>query len=198
MITTTKTKNLFAGKCFISNNKVLLLKMARAGQSRPHYKTNLYIYLCRCTNKKDTLYDSFFAKLIRKLRPDWFETRMEVTTKIKNLLINFAKSGKQRPIHGTKLYTNFVSYTCKNSKAYDKKFVDLIIKYRPDWLYTRTQKANNKKQQIICLAKKGLNKPKRTDILGIALKNYTNKSSCVYDPVFTKFIKELRPDWFIK
>jgi hypothetical protein len=54
------------------------------------------------------------------------------------------------------------------------------------------------KQKLIAMAKSGAKKPhyKKTKE-GIGLGNYTGKLSLVYDPVFDKTIKKLRPDWFV-
>ena len=32
--------------------------------------------------------------------------------------------------------------------------------------------------------------------LGNALSKYTNRNSSTYDPIFDKYIREIRPDWF--
>jgi group I intron endonuclease len=60
----------------------------------------------------------------------------------------------------------------------------------------------NKKNLLLKLAKSGVKKPSResknTKIRKLAnsLKSYTYTKSECYDPVFTKQIKSIRPDWF--
>ena len=81
-----------------------------------------------------------------------------------------------------------------------KKFDLLMI--LPGWkeFITRPLQsdiANNKKQQLLEMARNGEPKPiYGKHKLGIVLSNYINPNSACYDPEFTKQIKELRPDWF--
>jgi hypothetical protein len=180
----------------ISSNKKLLLSLARRGRPKPSYKTSLYAYLCSCTNKSNCLYDDVFSESIRNIRPDWFVRRQEITRKKKENLIKIAKKMMPRPNHSEASYRDLFSYTNKNSKAYDKDFDTLIRKLRPDWFYTRTRLSQIKKQNILKLAKERKPKPSRNHVLGIAIKNYTNKSSQAYDSNFEAEIKKLRPDWF--
>jgi len=182
----------------ISNNKKILLSMAREKRSRPHYKTSLYAYLKSCTNKNNPLYDGEFSKNIRSLRPDWFVTKQSITKQKKDYLIMLAKKNKPRPNHLNKIYRDFCSYTNKRNKAYDEKFSNLVRKIRPDWFFTRSDLSAIKKQSIVKLAKQGKNKPSRKNVLGIAIKNYCSKSSPAYDKKFFTLIKKLKPDWFKK
>ena len=101
-----------------------------------------------------------------------------------------------RPNHSDASYRDLFSYTNKNSKVYDKNFDAIIRELRPDWFYTRTRLSELKKQNILKLAKEQKPKPNRNHVLGIAIKNYTNKSSPAYDCNFEAEIKRLRPDWF--
>jgi hypothetical protein len=48
------------------------------------------------------------------------------------------------------------------------------------------------------LAKSGADRPRQKTKLGSGLSTYSRKLSGAYDPIFTKTIKKLRPDWFIK
>jgi hypothetical protein len=80
---------------------------------------------------------------------------------------------------------------------YDAKFHKKMKKLRPDWFLSQSEVADQKKKQLIKMAKNGENRPSHDKTrLGQALSNYTRKSSHVYDPVFDKTIRKLRPDWF--
>jgi len=179
-----------------TNNKKILLSMARKKKPRPHYRTNLYTYLQSCTNKNNRLYDEVFSKKIKSLRPDWFVKRQTITKQKKDYLIMLARKKKPRPTHLDKIYRDFCSYTNKKNKVYDECFSNLIRKLRPDWFFTRSDLSGIKKQNIIKLAKQVKKKPNRSNPLGVAVKNYCNKSSHAYDKNFCILIKKLRPDWF--
>jgi hypothetical protein len=112
-------------------------------------------------------------------------------------LIELAKIGAPRPSQKTILGRALSDYT-KNSTSRYKEFNKIIRELRPDWFFSQTEIANQKKQKLIEMAKNGEGRPScdRTK-LGQALSNYTRKSSEVYDPIFDKLIRELRPDWFV-
>ena len=64
------------------------------------------------------------------------------------------------------------------------------------WLFPENT-ADVKKKQLLQIAENNLPKPSyRNHPLGRALSTYTNKSWNTYDPIFTKKLKEIRPDWF--
>lgn len=68
---------------------------------------------------------------------------------------------------------------------------------RPDWFVTQTEIANQKKNELLRMARDGENRPSHDGTrLGQALSNYTRRSSEAHDPVFDKAIRRLRPDWF--
>lgn len=180
----------FAKKTF-KNSKSILLAMAECGNPRPHYSTSLYIMLRSFTNKNNIKYDKDFDDKIRNIRPDWFVRKSEDK---KNELLSLAKNKKSRPNHKDKLYRELCNYTNKNNKSYDENFDKNIRKLSPHWFLTRSDIAETNKIKILNLKIK----PKRSSKLGIALKNYTSKSSQAHDSDFTKQIKILKPNWFRK
>ena len=115
----------------------------------------------------------------------------------KQILIKMAKNGDDRPSQKTRLGRVLSEYTKKSSCCFDVVFYNTIKKLRPDWFVSQTEKADKKKQELIRMAKNGEPRPShdRTRI-GQALSNYTRKSSHVYDSIFDKLIRKLRPDWF--
>jgi hypothetical protein len=108
----------------------------------------------------------------------------------KQKLIALAKSGAKKPDRKTKLGSAFDTYTRNSSVIYDLNFVKDIKKYAPNWL---ERSHNIKKQQLIQMAKKGKSKPKRTSLLGNALRNYFAKP--LHNRDFIKTIKKHAPDW---
>jgi DNA-binding XRE family transcriptional regulator len=108
-----------------------------------------------------------------------------------------AKNGEYRPTQKTKIGRCLSSYTIKSHNSYDPVFDKTIRRLRPDWFVSQTQVANQKKQKLIQMAKNGEYKPNWKTKIGICLTGYTVKSSKVYDPVFDKTIRKLRPDWFL-
>ncbi len=172
-------------------NKKILLEMAKDKKERPKQKTNLGNCLSDFTCKSNYKYDPVFDKQIKKLRPDWFYW----PESNKKTLLEMATKGENRPSQKTKSGLALSIYTNKSS-SYDPVFDKKIRKLRPDWFVTQSEKANEKKLELIRIAKNGENRPKKKTKLG-SLVDYTCKTSGVYDPVFDKQIRELRPDWFV-
>ena len=177
-----------------NQKKQTLINMAKDGKNRPGQKTKLGASLSSYT-KSGIAHDARFTKIIKKLRPDWFINQSEKANQNKKILIKMAKDGKDILIKKTKLGMAFTRYTVKSSVCFDADFTKNIRKLRPDWLLNQTEKANQKKQLLIRIAKNGEDKPSARSKLGILLSNYVLSSSST-NLVFTKLIKKLRPDWF--
>jgi hypothetical protein len=114
----------------------------------------------------------------------------------KQKLIDMAKNGEPRPSQKTKLGRVLSEYTKKSSSCFDDNFYKIIIKLRPDWFVSQKEGASQKKKKLIEMARNGDNRPSFETKIGQALSNYTRESSFVYDLVFDKTIRKLRPDWF--
>jgi len=180
-------------------NKKLLLEMAKNGEDKPNYKTKLGCVLSNYRNKSGKSYDPIFTNQIIKLRRDWFIGVSETSNQNKKLLLKIAKNKKGKPNHKTKLGRALVNYTNKLSKSYDPIFTNQIRKLIPDWFVTQYDVAKQKKEKLLEMAKNGEDRPnQKKSKLGCVLSNYTNKSRKYYDPIFTKQIRKLRPDWFKK
>ncbi len=180
-------------KSSAQKKKEELIVLAKAGTKRPSTKTSsLGIALSNYTRNNRNTHDPEFDRLIRGLRPDWFENTAD---KNKQEMITLAKSGAARPSWKTALGRALKSYIDKNGGCYDAKFDRLIRSLRPDWFRVADSSAK-KKQELISLAKSGAKRPIRKTALGMALNSYTSKSSDCYDPEFDKLIKSLIPDWF--
>jgi hypothetical protein len=171
-----------------------LITIAKSGAKRPHHKTKEGWCLVSYVSKSSSCYCPKFDKLIRKLRPDWFESTSKI---MKQKLILMAKNGENRPSWKTKERKCLISYTSKSSGAYCPKFDKLIRKLRPDWFVSLTQIVNQKKKDLIQIAKSGAKKPHRKTKEGKCLVIYISKSSSAYCPKFDKLIRKLRPDWFV-
>jgi hypothetical protein len=115
----------------------------------------------------------------------------------KQILEEMARKKEPRPSQKTNIGRALSEYTKPSSIMYDAKFHKKMKKLRPDWFLSQSEVADQKKKQLIKMAKNGENRPSHDKTrLGQALSNYTRKSSHVYDPVFDKTIRKLRPDWF--
>lgn len=173
-------------------NKKILLEMANNGEYKPIYGSKLGNALQYYTLECSRCFDPTFTKEIKKIRPDWF---ISITCKFKEKLIEIAKNKKSKqPKTTSKLGLAFRGYTKKNSKTYDPIFTKKIRSIRPDWLINQT---NNKKQILLKMAKNNKNKPNWNTTLRRCLRNYTTPKNGCFDPIFTKKIKKIRPDWFI-
>lgn len=177
-------------------NKEKLLQIAKNGGERPNqHKDVLGVRLCDYCNKNTKSYDIEFDKQIRKLRPDWFS--YSIRDNQLQLLV-LAKQNKPRPKQREgHLGVALCSYTQKTSKCYNKLFDEEIRKLRPDWFVTKEMLAEDKKKQLIIMAKTGCKRPSSdTTKIGSALLSYTRKTHGSYDEQFNKKIRKLRPDWF--
>jgi len=183
-------------------NKKLLLDLAKDGGPRPSkHKNKLGRYLGEYTNINRVSYDPEFTSEIRKIRPDWFTNSADEN---KTKLLNMAKNGESRPNkHKNRMGQYLTSYTRtptngdRNGSSYDPDFDKEIRALRPDWFVSKTDQAQDKKEQLLKIAKEGKNKPKHRSKLEQSLGSYTRKSSSCYDIDFDKKIRILRPDWFV-
>lgn len=177
--------------------KQLLLDMARRGERKPQNSTKLGSVLSKYVNPKNKSYDPGFAKKIKRLAPHWLVSRSQIAGQKKNVLLKMAARGESKPKSETTLDKALHSYLRKDSSSYDPVFARKIKKTRPDWFVSRSRIAEQKKRQLLALAKKGGPRPKQQrHPLGNVLGAYTRETSDSYDPVFARKIKKLRPDWF--
>jgi len=186
----------------VIKKKEELLKLARKGGKRPSEKVHpLGKALTHYTSESSGNYDASFAKKIKKLAPHWFVAKSDIANQKKKKLLGLAKKGGKRPNGRTHpLGSALSTYTRKSHKSYDASFTKEIKKLAPYWFVTPSDIANQKKKELLKLARKGGDRPKKTHHLGSVLSNYT--SNCTrynsYDPAFTKQIKKLAPHWFKK
>lgn len=88
-------------------------------------------------------------------------------------------------------------YIVKNRPDEDPLFKSAINGLKEGWV--RSSNPEAKKAELLRLAKSGAHKPKGAyNRLLQALRSYITPSSSTYDRAFTKKLKALRPDWFIK
>lgn len=195
-----------------NKNKKEIIRLARKGADRPNQKkSHLGRALTNYTNKTSSTYDSKFAQLIKKLRPDWFESPQKITIQKKKEILKIAKSGQDRPNQKKHpLGRDICRYTQKSCKLYDPKFDKFIRKLRPDWFVSRSEKASQNKREILKIAKSGGVKPtaKTIDLLNIKFEvmksnlrsTYVNSvyaGSNQYDRKFRSKLERTRPDWFL-
>jgi hypothetical protein len=120
-------------KCLTSADykKQKLIAMAKSGAKKPNSKkTKEGRALVNYTRKYSVVYCQKFDKLIRKLRPDWFESTSQI---MRQKLIAIAKSGVKKPSVKIKEGRALYSYTKESSGCYCLKFDKTIHKLRPDW-----------------------------------------------------------------
>ena len=180
-----------------AQNKQALIKMARKGEPKPHFKTHLGYKLFLYTRKSSASYDPKFDKEIRQIRKDWLITPTEKVNENKKLLLEMARRGETKPERKYPLGRAFSRYTIKSSYSYDPKFTRDIRKIRPDWLLSNPEKTNHRKKLLLQMARNGKPRPTQKTSLGGSFCQYTRKSSASYDPKFTKDIRKIRPDWLV-
>ncbi len=169
-----------------------LLELAKNGEPKPYCKSKLGHALKSYTSKCNTSYDLDFDKQIRELAPGWIYVNPSIANKKE--LLKLAKDGRSRPnCQKCKLGRRLTDYTNKLCSSYNAAFDKEIRELRPDWF---VNPADEKREELLKIAKSGGPKPQPRTKIWTALSNYTNKSGS-YNLAFDKEIRELRPDWFI-
>lgn len=135
---------------------------------------------------------------IKKLEqlPGWsWSPVSERTDENKKKLLEMARNGDPRPNKKrSQLGMTLCSYTCTSASSYDAEFDKKIRRLAPHWF---TNTADEKKKQLLEMARIGEPKPHRqTSPLADMLRKYTQKNTC-YDAEFDKKIRKLAPHWFI-
>lgn len=147
------------------------------------------------TSPKSKFYDPSFEQKLKSIAPYLFITASDKLAIKKQQLIEWAKSGKDKPTRKTnnELYLVYRNYTNKNSKYYDIGLYDTLIELRPDWSKDYHSKTN--KSLILDLVRRGEPRPKSNTPLGIFLKNKLNKASPCHDLDLLSQIKNTTPNW---
>ena len=178
------------------DRKKQLIELAKAKTPKLTKKNPLYGNLNSYINTNSQTFDPFFTKQIKELAPHWFLSKIDLK---KQQLLQLAKQNAPKPsrdIH--KLGYEFYYYTHPRRSSYDPIFTKQIKELAPHWFVSKSTIANQKKQQLLKLAKEHTPRPtSKIDSLAIVLKEYTNPNKNSYDPIFTKQIKELAPHWFV-
>jgi hypothetical protein len=118
--------------------------------------------------------------------------RLPSSVRKKQILLEMAGRGVPKSSLKGPLRKDLRYFTCKSSGRYDPEFTKRIGELNPDWL--APQIVLNKRL-LLDMAGRGEPKPNHKTHLGQVFRTYTQKSSKIYDPKFTKRIRELRPDW---
>jgi hypothetical protein len=136
--------------------------------------------------------DPAVRKRMEKNIPSWF---IDTAAENKKELLELAKTGAEKPKHGSRLRMSMDGYIRAKSTCLDPEFTKQIKKLAPHWFIDTA--AENKKE-LLKLAKSGAERPnQRKHPLGSSLSNYVSQSSDCFDPEFTKQIKKAAPSWFI-
>ena len=141
--------------------KAELLRLARSGAPRPHWKSQLGNALRRYTQPSAHSYDPDFTKQLRKDAPKWFDSvatkkaellrlarsgapRPPANTAIKKAeLLRLARSGAPRPHHSSQLGRALRKYTQPSAHSYDPDFTKQIKKAAPSWFSRRRGSGNS-------------------------------------------------------
>jgi superfamily II DNA or RNA helicase len=171
---------------FVHNFSKNLKKLA------PKKSRSITVYTGRSVIQVDTQKEFGRIALSRLLEPSKNQSAEK-----KAKLIEMARNGEKRPVGITLLGQALGSYTRTSSQCYDPEFTKEIKRLHPDWFVSQSDRAFEKKQKLLKMARKSGGRPSQKEKLGQDLFRYTRTSSQCYDPEFTKEIKRLRPDWFV-
>ena len=202
MITKTRARNSDLSDFFAVDQlpkpsvqmKQKLMEMAKNKEDRPHWKSKEGVALHDYTIKSSGSYCEKFDKLIRVETPLWFVSQTQSANQMKQKLTEMAKNKEARPKQKTKEGTALCCYTNKSSKCYCEKFDKLIRVETPLWFVPSSVQM---KQKLMEMAKNKEARPKTKTKEGVALNNYTIKSSGSYCEKFDKLIRVETPLWFV-
>jgi superfamily II DNA or RNA helicase len=171
-----------------------LLRMARAGEPRPH-RGKLSQSLADYCSRRGVAFDATFARQVHGLAPHWFTFHQ--SSNRKEELLTMARLGKPRPSadprsepdknkrqlgDALKRYTN-------PKRCYDKHFDLEVRRLAPHWFVDTV--ANNK-AELLALAKAGSSRPAHGSKLGMTLQHYL-----INDNAFCQELKAIAPSrWF--
>lgn len=161
--------------------------------------------------ESDTIAADQLERLKRNISVRLLRTAAGVTSAYgrKAALLKRAREGGERPSskHERKLFEMFRLYLKPGSKVYDPRFEAELKKIRPDWLETQRTKKKALLAEILKMAKdpncarpiRSKAKSKKISdhgfmIAGI-LRRTTDPKREDYDPIFTKALKKIRPQW---
>jgi len=171
----------------MDRTRAKVLRRARAGKPKPsRFKTDKewqmanFVYMT--TNPKNPTYEPDFDRLIRRLRPDWFEKPEERNRKaLAQTLVEDATLGFDRP-------RNLLELLWKAGHSIGRA----VRKLRPDWFINFKLEARRKAQK-----KSVLNKLRRGVEISHAdrqrLYVWRQPGSRFYDPVFSMIAERYRP-----
>ena len=182
-----------------------LIKRAKAGDVRPSAYSgdadvgHLGRALTKYTKPSQSANYRKFNEEIRTLRADWFESSSQAR---KRRFLTAAKAGKAPPSWSKRRKDAEMLrlYLTKSSKVYDAEFAKELKAASSKWGIGKSDKSAEKKEQLLAMAKRGEDKPKRAkkgmtaNSLRAALNRYTRSKSESYDAVFTKKIRKVS-DW---
>jgi superfamily II DNA or RNA helicase len=201
-----------------------LLRMARAGEPRPH-RGKLSQSLADYCSRRGVAFDATFARQVRPahgsklgmtlqhylindnafcqelkaIAPSrWFHATDPKAKK--DTLLALALEGKARPSWRTQLGQALSSYT-RNSSSYDATFDVDIRRLAPLWF---TGASSRVKSNLLEMARTGQPKPTfhaidvRESSLRSALNRYMNPKSVTFDGTFASELRRLAPHWFRK
>ena len=170
-----------------------LLRLAKSGADKPKTEDKLLGRLQTYLSKNKQTYDAEFDVEIHTARPDWFENTADIK---RQQLLMLAKNGADRPNSNSKDLKEKELGVALQNYIKDSDFDEQIRTLRPDWF---EDTAASNKSELMKLASDGAKRPRqRQDKLGRALTCYTNAGSGSFDQIFSKKIRSLRPDWFVR
>jgi hypothetical protein len=154
-------------------------------------------------------YDKVFDDKIRAMRPGWFNRVIITPAETKEQILALARSGKERPNSESDDPEEARLGRALNRFGYSSEpdnvdFRAEIDKIRPEWLNRRITAVIRKKEEILSLARSGAKRPnwksdnQEEKKMGGNIRNYVNRTSQSYDPIFAAKLRAIRPDWFRK
>lgn len=163
-------------------------------QLTPELARILVSALQNYTNPRGSSYNPRFDKDIRQAHPEWFVVAVPSSEQRKREILDMPVGCPRPAIGEHSLASSFNSYICKAHPCYDAEF-DMEIRVRqPSWF---VDTAAEKKKLILELP---IGSPRPIcgkHHLGLALLQYTNKSSSSYNAEFDRDIRAKHPLWFI-
>lgn len=181
-----------------SNKWPTLFRLAREGATRPStYSRDSWLRSLASFLNHQQDHSHPNVKELRRLRPNWFRSRIP-TDNCKKELLHRAQLGERLAGLPRVLKLKFFAYRNEKIPRYDATLSAKILKIAPHWFdSSREHRRLRTQKKLIEMVKDGVRRDQiKPPSLQLALGRYTWPSSDQYDAVFAKLIRRLAPTWF--
>lgn len=169
---------------------------------KPSPGTSLYRALIRYSTYMETgaNWDTVneVRDLIAEKHPDWLDLpEYSAEKKRQELYEIMLDPTASKPSHDTPLGRAFSRYTVKASQQFEPAFYRIAKRARPEWFNSNQDRMIERRLLIMRYARDLTNhKPQPPHPMATSFRCLTNDTCKTFDPIFTRELCKVRPEWF--